>query len=148
MSDDIDMAAGPELDERIAREVMGLEWRECKPYYAPEGWYPREHSGPTHGWDHPPGYHAELPMYSTDIAAAIEVLEKMREAAAVALVTCRSGWACDIAFGGFALDTGGGAAAHGVREYGEDNPALAICRAALAFRERFARSAPEVPDGV
>lgn len=71
--------AGRELDALIAEKVMGLEHREWKPYYAPEGWFPREQRGAVgvDGVPMPEGYEPDLPCYSTDIAAAWQVVERL-----------------------------------------------------------------------
>ncbi len=75
------MKAGHALDVKIAMEVMGLEFREWKPFAAPEGWFPKdhppccpkaEHGCIPYGHDHP----SELP-YSTDIERAWEVVDKL-----------------------------------------------------------------------
>lgn len=80
-----DMPAGPEMDALVAEKVMGWRWRKSSatgrrclfsPTRWPE-WFTALADG-TEGivgdWDRP----THIPRYSTDIAAAWEVVEKMR----------------------------------------------------------------------
>lgn len=65
----------------VATKVMGLEFREWKPYYSGEGWYPVDFQGATVGEDREPrGYSLDLPVYTYDIADAWQVVEKMHDA--------------------------------------------------------------------
>jgi len=66
-------------DAVVAENVMGLEYREWKPFYSPRGWYPVGHTGPCTGEDGgtPRGYCADLPTYTHDWEAMREVVEQM-----------------------------------------------------------------------
>jgi hypothetical protein len=70
------------LDVKVATHVMGLEYREWKPYCAPKGWYPKdapncnERDEKGNSID-AAGYYSELPYFSTSIADAWLVVEKV-----------------------------------------------------------------------
>lgn len=73
---------GRELDALIAERVMGWEYAQSSP--DPKNFFCREF-GNNAGWWHDPRYTgwacaqcSPPPQYSTDIAAAWEVVEKMR----------------------------------------------------------------------
>ena len=114
-----------ELDEAVAREVMGLTLVE-----GAEGWY---HCDPKR---YPPGSlgddHSRVPDYSTSIAAAFEVVEKMREKGLHFALDNRhqDGWWAEFASIGYAR--GGQATA--------DSAPLAIVKAALEAVRANARS--------
>lgn len=77
------MKAGPELDALIATKVMGASFQEIKDadYFVNE-------SG---------GIGFDLPSYSTDIASAWLVVEKLR----LSVLKCNHGWrAGDLSYGG------------------------------------------------
>jgi hypothetical protein len=68
-----------------------------------------------------------VPPFTRSLLEAMRVLDAMAERGyAVALVTCASGWACDI------TRSGGLTAATATREFGWRWAPLAICRAADA----------------
>ena len=99
------MKAGRELDALIAEKVMG--WRlQAEPYTC---------------WNLPDGdQRIYTPNFSTDIAAAWRVVEKMRSPDF--RLNREGDWVC--CFGGTVAFCGDG-----------DTAALAICRAALATLE-------------
>lgn len=123
------MNAGREMDALVAEKVMGLEHREWVPYGAPEGWYPRtaprlnarDDEGNAIDAD---GYSSELPFYSTSIADAWQVVEKLaeRHVISVACIINRK-WRCEIV------------QAHSMPQQPSaafaDTAPLAICKAAL-----------------
>jgi hypothetical protein len=89
------------LDLRVADEVMGLEWRPVKPFYSPEGWYPKGFHGPVcneHGegryrLDYPHGYEDDLPAYHYDHEATQKVKDRMRrEGYRLKLAECGDGF--------------------------------------------------------
>lgn len=71
------LEAGRTLDERIAVEVMGWKWRPADPseewVVLHEDWWksPKSFGKP------PADLHKKVPPYSTDIAAAFEVFDKL-----------------------------------------------------------------------
>lgn len=77
------LGPGPELDAKVAELVMNLEHRPWKPYCTPEGWYrkdlpscfEKDLDGQSHG--DPEGYYQDLPMFSTHIQDAEEVLDRL-----------------------------------------------------------------------
>lgn len=79
-----EIPAGPELDALVAEHVMGLEYRKEKAFARPDGWFPKEHPEACPRLDDPDfhehfGKHpATCPPYSTDIAAAWTVVEKLK----------------------------------------------------------------------
>ena len=110
--------AGRELDARVATKVMG--WKEAWPKYAYDG----TPSGVLFGAGiDPHGCKIPLPHYSTDIAAAWEVVEKSRHGSHVEVAhgaTSNAGkyarWRCKF----------------GMQVFAEaDSAPLAICLAAL-----------------
>ncbi len=64
------LQAGPELDALIAEKVMGWKPNAKHPNLSGDGWWETENGGEN-------GYLAVLPEFSTDIAAAWTVVEKM-----------------------------------------------------------------------
>jgi hypothetical protein len=115
--------SGPQLTAEIAEKVMG--W---KPYSKRRAYTP----GAT--WTHPDGYNASYgswPNYSTDIAAAFLVVEKMRDRGRHwrAVQSCIAGERYRVGF----TATGCSGGWHGVPEHEAvaDALPLAICLAAL-----------------
>lgn len=119
MSDTTSLVVGRELDALIAEKVMGRD--DNKGVCAPR----RGTLDDTYGRVLPDGYRERTPHYSTDIAAAWQVVEKMM----------RDGWAWK-AYGATTGVTGIGftKCPSGVPSvyYKGDALAHAICRAALA----------------
>ena len=78
------LEAGRELDALVAEKVMGWTWGEYSPpvegpskiLRPPESWAPSPDRAPGSEVSCP-GWHFRVPQYSTDIAAAWEVVEKM-----------------------------------------------------------------------
>jgi hypothetical protein len=108
--------AGRELDARIAVEVMG--WRDCDPHEVDAfgelvGWGRNKGAGKHH-----------IPAYSTDIAAAWEVVEKLGQTRTVKVWKCHDGYICD-------LTPHDGPVFAGFVQVGAETAPLAICRAAL-----------------
>ena len=68
------MVAGRELNALVAKEVMG--WERIQMKHPPGGvsW-----PTPPKGFDVPNNRFASIPLYSTSIAAAWEVVEKLRD---------------------------------------------------------------------
>ena len=101
-----DMPAGRELDALVAEKIFGL----CRWDGVPNAFHPKV----VQWWqtEQP----CNPPPYSTDIAAAWEIVEKLR--LAIGPSYCGSGWYCTWMTGG----------AHGAIA---DSAPLAICRAAL-----------------
>jgi len=129
------MEAGREMDARVAEEVMGWEWMRQEPghKYGGGSILTKEKCKahliqPDYKWiewcelipddgQYPRGMNHSIPHYSTDIAAAWEVVEKLDRGPVVIRVT--AGPETIVQFIGY----GGGAS-------GPTAP-LAICRAAL-----------------
>lgn len=120
---DTNLPAGRELDERVAVEAMG--WRRGKQAYGEMAFYEpppnRMNRDREQGW-------VSVPAYSTDIAAAWQVVEHLWDSKGLTVQMGRSygltgqskGWYCW--FGAF--DDGAHALCPTMSE--------AICRAALA----------------
>jgi hypothetical protein len=115
-----DLPTGLALREAVATEVMGLPSRQA-----------------TDGgdcWRDVPYYETEVPYYETDIAAAWQVVERMRG---------KGFWLhlhhakAKLGFIAFFLPEGGSSRTH----HG-DSAAVAICRAALAAVRAFETTAP------
>jgi hypothetical protein len=73
MNGDSKMIPGPELDAFVAKRVMGLTGVECRYSDSVDEWLAT--------YDHHTGAHLmrkTIPPYSTDIAAAWAVMEKLR----------------------------------------------------------------------
>lgn len=116
---------GRELDVEVACEVMGLEWREWKPYSASEGWYPKDAPARNRRDERdrmvdPEGYKEYLPAYSFDMNDAWEVIEKLAMQVEVKF---------DVA-GGWRAEFWNIEGTHSAREFAH-TAAIAICRAAL-----------------
>lgn len=107
------LEAGRETDALVAERVFGKPW----PSVSVARWWTEDgrYCGPGGEWSE--RINDRLPAYSTDIAAAFEVVEKIRE-------TC-----CD-----FTLERAGAAwyADFRMGVASADTAPLAICRAALA----------------
>ncbi len=90
------MNPGRELDALVAEKVMEMEYREWKPYCAPAGWYAKtappcnDRNDKGEAIDHP-SYQYDLPLYSTDIAAAWAVVEKLRKSHGIAIAVYEDG---------------------------------------------------------
>ena len=132
-----DMPAGRELDALVAEKVMGWRitaWNDGEPWGNREVFPPFE---PINGIpaDCDCISHSEAgepPHYSTDIAAAWEVFQKVTDLGYIpAIAQCTSGWACDFWTEEAADETGRVDYIHKFREYGQVSAPLAICRAAL-----------------
>jgi hypothetical protein len=111
------MEAGRELDALIAEKVMGwtVELIVNSPCDAFEEWRDAQ------GWRYGPN----PPLYSTDIAAAWEIAEKLQ----LAVIPDASGGWC----AGHALFRGPGWYEENVNDWEHaDTAPLALCRAALA----------------
>ena len=74
--DDVMRLSGRELDVAVAERVMGWTWKEChiKPRYPDQKPYPGQWVPPGKKWKAPPW---DIPRYSTDIARALEVVERL-----------------------------------------------------------------------
>lgn len=118
------MPAGPELDAAVAEHVMG-----SRPPLARGG----------NVWANPdgnPNYASQIPLYSTDIAAAWEVVEKMLAVGFsftyfdTANISSKPGVCAAFKLGVYPPKEGD---ADAFRGYGfrEQSAPLAICRAAL-----------------
>ena len=120
-----ELKAGPELDEMIATKIFG--WRPANGRPSSTTWY------------HPSGYGASRgswPSYSTDIAAAFQIIEHLRPNYHIDISTCLTDrgetWVVNLVSKGppdGLIDADGSA---------PDAP-LAICRAVLAA---FAQQPP------
>lgn len=79
-------APGREMDARVAVEIFGWEWHEWQASFESGGKvrclrHPSKFIYGVYGpADEPPIYQNALPHYSTDIAAAWQVVEQMRRA--------------------------------------------------------------------
>lgn len=120
--------AGRDLDAEIHARVMGIEWDASRCRVC--GWKLAGHIMDGCVADncamrpHPYPRADAPPHYSTDIAAAFQVVEKMRDRGAeLTLATKFNAWRVHIGFA--APDY------RSILEYA-DTPPLAICRAALA----------------
>lgn len=110
-----EIPAGRALDAIVAERVMG--WRRRKNQHPFSGTPPGETNDAT----------GATPLFSTDIAAAWDVIARLMESHFMVSVTVshEMGWWCVVyPPSGSAVET----------EYAESAP-LAICRAALAARE-------------
>jgi hypothetical protein len=130
--------AGRDLDARVALEVMG--WRREE--FWPVSDVRSDQSKPCESWydaSGKPALYHRPPEYSTDIAAAWAVVEKLRAGGwLVSLCDCGPfGWRCALL--STSPEVGDTPSASG------DTPALAICRAALAA-PRAAGGVGEVGD--
>ncbi len=76
---------GPELDQLVAERVMG--WRREEPERGPRRWRP-----PEDGKSHPARALYGVPRYSTDIAAAWLVAERLGLAVVPDLTGDGTGW--------------------------------------------------------
>jgi hypothetical protein len=80
--------AGRAVDAEVAEKVMGFEWRRVADgfqyFYSPDG----DCVGIQRGDDSPRIYGSPLPSYSTDIAAAWLVVERMRKDYHIDISTC------------------------------------------------------------
>lgn len=122
--------AGPELDAQVARRVFARNYRLVPSVCINDRWVEM----PTWLMDHESpespgaGAHAGMtpPRYSTDIAAAWLVVDKMRE----------QGWMCmlTIGIGGETMAVFNRPDSPSVVDVGS-TPSLAICSAALAARD-------------
>ena len=151
------MEAGRELDALVAERVMDWRWLVSQvsgrralfpPDHAPE-WFGRVADGSeplTDQWD------TRLPHYSTDIAAAWQVVEKMRERwPVVRLEVDVEGWRVEIH-----TDEGTPSYYRPVAEDYADTWPLAICRVALKavaadappLEARIAKACDKVLDGL
>lgn len=116
--DDVMRLSGRELDAAVAEHVMG--WKRGDPKYGDMPWYP-----PGIG-RYLGGGRLNLPKFSTDIAAAWEVVERLAEfeindiEVTVEIRNVAEGWACWIHSG-----------CEEIAEAREETAPLAICRAAL-----------------
>ena len=126
-----DMPAGRELDALVAEKVMG--WQDARAFFPwPESGVMLDNYAmmPPHGGAIRDIAH--VPRYSTDIAAAWEVFQKVTDLGYIpAIAQCTSGWACDFWTEEAADETGRVDYIHKFREYGQASAPLAICRAAL-----------------
>lgn len=139
-----ELTAGRELDALVAEKVMG--WRRSlgcfdnRNNWNPEGVilvpFPGTEYGPKREWTTNPITNTRnVPHYSTDIAAAWEVVERLRE----------NGWVIGIGIDDEPWEDPAGGGTHGcsllgcnrgrtdatdIREYADTTP-LAICLAAL-----------------
>lgn len=126
------LTVGPELDMLVAQKVFGWKWdekrcRACGGTIVPHPDFPGCWIDNCSMRPIPKDEERAdaILNYSGDIKAAWSVVEHLRaQGYVVAVVTCRSGWACDIGPGDMSyLDM--------MRGYGEESAPLAICRAAL-----------------
>jgi hypothetical protein len=130
------LPAGRELDALVAERVMGMVWRHSdsppagfrspRMYDTPWRWLiPSDNAYPRATGDEKP-YLENIPHYSTDIAAAFQVVEKLRADDYQVIVVCepvgeKRQFSCEIARlsdRGSDVETG-------------DTAPLAICHAAL-----------------
>lgn len=84
-SGDLEKLDWSELDALIADRVMDLEWRQWRPYYSPEGYFPRSFHGPTVGAREPTGFHVDVPHYCSDADASRELRQHMAKRGAYTL---------------------------------------------------------------
>lgn len=157
-----DLPPGPELDRAVAEKVMGLEHRDWKPYCAAEGWYPKDYpscvprdrngrSGPE---SYPDDYRNDLPMYSTRIQDAWEVVREL-ESQGWEQIDLSKDWDSRkwrLRLGRWAATVGGHTVINDLRPDGRRSllestePEHAICLAALAavgYPEERARARSE-----
>lgn len=130
-----------ELDAWIAEHVFGKTVRPCR---SNETFPPDGDSYENHGWTSSDlaivtGYQFDMPLprYSTDIAAAWTVVEKMKEYGwAFALETTHNGDACAV----FNVGTYIGDDLSGPRCVSADTAPMAICLAAKAAIDAIAEN--------
>lgn len=73
-----DISEWQQFDAGIADEVMGLEWKQWRPYWSGEGWYPKGFNDKTTGNNYPDGYESSLPLYSSTVCMDWwKVIERM-----------------------------------------------------------------------
>jgi hypothetical protein len=127
------MEAGRELDALVAEKVMGAEWDEQWAVgYSILKFREDVRHLVTHDWAcEKKQVNPACPHYSTDIAAAWLIVERLRPAEdtryGVTIESDGAGWYCTVEDADVEWDD----PAHTSVAYGETLP-LAICRAALA----------------
>lgn len=114
------MNAGRELDALIAEKVMGFETVNFKSSDPHEIIVTKDAEG---------NMRMAVPFYSTDIAAAWEVVEKLRDTWAIELHGRDGAWSC-------LVEEGDEVTAHFIAIAEADTAPLAICLAALKVVEK------------
>lgn len=143
MIDQKEREAGRQLDAEIAERVMGATWTDAPPGYTESQWlqFPERGRGgmPVLAYRYTNEgrervYKVSLALYSSDIAAAFQVVEVMRaKGSALCLDSYHGRWRAEFSCG-FSLQ-----AAY------RDTPALAICLAALKAIDALTPAEAAVP---